>query len=151
MALALVTPVIKTLFTVASTSTTSTSPNFTIPIADSYTFYLVCTAATGTLDVVFQTSIDGGTTYCNVPWRFAQNGASTAVQFLNARSGVGFGNDVALVTGNGGTVADTTGAMSLQAVVDPRFMKAKYTITTGPYAFSVICMAWPRGSTLGVD
>lgn len=151
MALALVGSNFKTCATIASTSTTGTSPAFTIPIADSYTFYLVCTAATGTMDVVLQTSIDGGTTYVNVPWRFAQNGASTAVQFLNARSGVGFGNDVALVTGNGGTVADTGGGMSLQAVVDPRFMKFKFTIATGPYAFSVICASWPRGSTLGVD
>lgn len=141
-------PLIKSLVTVASTSTTATSPAFALPVADSYTFYLnVSTATAGTCDVVFQTSIDGGTTYVNIPWRFAQIATTTGCLVLNARSGLGSANDITAPTGAGTLIADTGGALSLQAVIDPRFMKIKYTIGTGPDAFILYVAAWPRGST----
>src|SRR6266704_5635912 len=141
-------PLAKSLVTVASTSTTATSAAFALPIADSYTFYLnVTTATAGTCDVVFQTSVDGGTTYVNIPWRFAQIATTTGSLALNVRSGLGSANDVTTPTGAGTLIADTGGALSLQAVIDPRFMKIKYTIATGPDAFILYMLAWPRGST----
>jgi len=145
-------PIKKTLVTVTSTSTTSTSANFTIPVADAYTFIMnVTTATAGTMDVVFQTSVDGGTTYVNIPWRFAQVATTTGALVLNVRSGIGNGYDVTTPTGNGTLIADTGGALSLSAVVDPLFMKVKYTIGTGPDAFTLYMIASPRGSQQGVD
>ena len=139
-------PARQLLLTVASTSTTATSANFAIPMALQYTFYLnVTTATAGTCDVVFQTSVDGGTTYVNVPWRFAQIATTTGCLVLNVRSGLGNGYDVTAPTGTGTLIADSGGALALSAIVDPRFMKIKYTIATGPDAFSLYCVAWPIG------
>lgn len=143
-------PFLKTLVTVASTSTTATSVNFTIPFADAYTFYMnVTTATAGTCDVVFQTSVDGGTTYVNIPWRFAQIATTTGSLALNVRTGTSASYDVTAATGTGTLIADTGGALNLQAVVDPQHMKIKYTIATGPDAFTLYCLAWPRGTITG--
>ena len=145
-------PLIQKTLTVASTGTTATSANFTIPVSDAYTFYLnVTTATAGTLDCVFQTSVDFGVTYVNVPWRFAQVTTTTGSSVMNVRSGVGPGVDVSTATGNGTQIAATGGALILQAVVDPRFMKFTYTIGTGPFAFTLYTAAWPKGSLIGVD
>ena len=151
MSVGLIKPVIQTLLTVTSTSTTATSANFAIPIADSYSFFLNATAATGTLDVVFQTSIDGGTTYVNVPWRFAAIATTTGCLVLNVRSGLGNGYDNTAPTGTATLIADTGGALALSACVDPAHMKVKYTIATGPDAFTLSVIAWPRGSSAGID
>lgn len=152
MALALKPPSITKLVTVASTSTTATSAAFAIPLADAYTFYLnVTTATAGTCDVVFQTSVDGGTTYVNIPWRFAQIATTTGCLALNVRSGIGDGYDNTAPTGTGTLIAATGGALALSAVVDPNFMKITYTIATGPDAFILYCAAWPRGTLRGID
>lgn len=153
MALSLVQSISKTLVTVASTAVTATSSNFTIPLADSYSFFLnVTTATAGTMDVVFQTSVDGGTTYVNIPWRFAQVATTTGSLCLNVESGQGSGLDpTATTTGNGTLIADTGGALALSAAINPLFMKVKYTIGTGPDAFTLYMIAWPRGSARGID
>jgi len=152
MSVALVKPLIQNLLTVASTSTTATSANFAIPIADSYSFYLnVTTASAGSCNVIFQTSIDGGTTYVNIPWQFAPIATTTGTFVLNTRSGLGNGFDTSLPTNNGALITDTLGAVALSACVDPAHMKIKYTITTGPYAFSVSMATWPRGSSANID
>jgi hypothetical protein len=145
-------PIAKQLVAVASTSTTATSPAFSIPYADNYTFYLNVTTATGgTCDVGFQTSVDGGTTYVNVPWRFAQIATTTGCLVLNVRAGVGPAGDATAATGTGTLIAANGGALALQAVVDPRYMKITYTIVTGPDAFTLYVIANPRGATIGVD
>jgi hypothetical protein len=145
-------PVIKSLVTVASTSTTATSAAFSIPVCDAYTFYLaVSTATAGTCDVVFQTSVDGGTTYVNIPWRFAQIATTTGTLVLSVRTGVGGSYEATTATGSGTLIADTGGALNLQAVIDPRFMKIKYTIATGPDAFILYMLGWERGSLSGSD
>lgn len=152
MAISINGPTPKTLLTVASTSTTATSAAFSIPLCDAYTFYMnVTTATAGTMDVVFQTSVDGGTTYVNVPWRFAQVATTTGCLVLNVRSGLGAANDVTAPTGTGTLIADTGGALALQACVDPRFMKVKYTIATGPDAFVLYVIGWPKGAQSGSD
>lgn len=146
MSRALIKPYFASVLTVASTSTTATSPAFSIPIAESYTFYMNVTTATGgTCDVVFQTSPDGGTTYLNIPWRFAQIATTTGSFALNVSSGVGESSyDVTAATGTGILVADTGGALNLQAVIDPTKIKVKYTIATGPDAFTLYVGCWPR-------
>ena len=147
MALNLTLPNFKKVLSVASTSSTATSSVFTIPLADRYTFYLnVTTATAGTLDTVFQTSVDGGTTFVNVPWRFAQAATTTGVFVLNVRSGLGNGYDNTAPTGTGVLVAATGGALALSAIVNPAQMKFTYTIGTGPYAFDLYCAAWPLGT-----
>lgn len=159
MALALVTPVKKRLLTVASTSTTATSAVFTLPLADAYTFYMnVTTATAGTMDTVFLTSIDGGTTFVNVPWRFAQVATTTGCFVLNIRSGVGqgtmdttAGTAASATVGNGALVTATGGQLCMQAVVDTSNMKFTYTIGTGPYVFTLDVLAWPRGAMFGID
>jgi len=45
---------------------------------------------------------------------------------------------------------DTGGALALQAVVDPRFMKFKYTLS-GTTAFNLYVIANQRGSLSGSD
>lgn len=142
-------PIIQNVLNVASTSTTATSAFFSIPKADSYTFYLnVTTATAGTLDVVFQTSVDGGTTYVNIPWRFAQATTTTGTLQLVVKSGLGQ-SEPAGATGTGTLVAATGGGLNLPAVVDPRFMKITYTIGTGPYVFALYVAAQPKGSSPG--
>ena len=145
MAQRLAPPNIKSLLTVASTTVTATSSAFTIPIADSYTFYMNVSTAQTTCDTVFLTSVDGGTTYVNVPWRFAQVTTTTGCFVLNVVSGQGPGNDVTAPTGTGTLIADTGGALNLRAVVDPNFMKFKYTLS-GTTAFTLYCASWPRGT-----
>src|SRR6266850_1866050 len=116
------------------------SAGFTIPLADSYTWYMSVTTAQTTNDTVFQTSVDGGTTYVNVPWRFAQVTTTTGTFVLNTRCGLGPANDVTAPTGTGTLIADTGGALALQAIVDPRFMKFKYTLS-GTTAFTLYVIA----------
>jgi hypothetical protein len=147
MALNITPPYFKKVLSVASTSTTATSAAFSIPLADRYTFYLNATTTTaGTMDTVFQTSVDGGTTYVNVPWRFAQVATTPGVLVLNVRVGLGNSYDVTAPTGTGVLVAATGGALALSAIIDPGHMKLTYTIGTGPYVFDLYCAAWPLGT-----
>ena len=154
MAISINGPIVKTLATVAVTTTTATSTaTFTIPIADSYTFFMDVSVAQTTNATVFLTSVDKGTTWEPVPWKFAGVTTTTGTFVLNVRSGLGPANDVSLVTGNGGLVAkDGTGttALALQAVVDPNFMRFAYT-SSGSASFVLYVAAWPRGATSGVD
>lgn len=152
MALNLSKPLFTKLLTVASTSTTATSPVFTLPLADAYTFYMnVTTATAGTMDVVFQTSVDGGTTFVNIPWRFAQVATTTGCFVLNVRSGVGSNYDVTAATGTATLIAATGGALNLQAIVDPSNMKVTYTIATGPDAFTLYVGCFTRAGGTGSE
>src|SRR5437870_3066706 len=73
--------------TVAATPTTATSAAFDVGLADAYSFVANVTTATGTtptLDIVFLTSVDGGTTYVNMPLRSTQITGAGAVWFTIA-------------------------------------------------------------------
>lgn len=64
-----------TLKSSAAHATTYTSSAINLPAADAYSFVVSVTAASGTsptLDVVFQNTPDGGTTWVNMPLRTAQ-------------------------------------------------------------------------------
>ncbi len=153
MALLLKNPIIQSCFTLANTSTSGTSTAFSIPLADSYTFYLQVATAQTSCATAFLTSIDGGTTYVGVPWKFAGVATVTGTFVLNVASGLGPGIDASLPTGNGAFV-DATGtgttALALRAVVDPRYMKIAYTLS-GNSSWTLYCAAWPRGTTFGID
>jgi len=142
-------PISKKVFSIAAAQTTGSSTAFSIPFADSYTFYLnVTSAGQTTCDTVFLTSVDGGTTYVNVPWRFAQVTTTTGCFVLNVNTGVGSaaGPTGTLTTGEGTLIAGTGGVLSLGAIVDPRYMKLGMTVSgTAPVA-DLYVVAWPLGT-----
>jgi hypothetical protein len=141
-------PVVKLLTAIAAAQATGASAAFSLPFADAYTFYLNVTAAGQTsMDTVFQTSVDGGTTYVNVPWRFAQVTTTTGCFVLNVGVGPGPNSPTGtLTTGEGTLIAGTGGVLSLQAIVDPRFMKLGMTVTGTAPISNLYVVAWPRGS-----
>lgn len=109
----------------AAYTTTTTSAALSLPIADCYMLYIATSAASGTsptLDIVIQSSIDGGTTYINLPLRFTQV-TTTATEMLIFKNGLG-GNEVALAN----LVADTGGQLAKNCLFDPNFMKVKVTV-----------------------
>lgn len=127
-------PVLKpALVSVAAAPATSTTAAFALGLADTYSLYFTIATATGTsptIDVVLQTSIDGGTTYVDLPLRYTQKtAAGTAV--LVFKCGLG-NNEVAIEN----AVADTGGTLAKNCVFDWRFMKAKYTIAGTNPAFT---------------
>ena len=134
------------LVTVATATATATSAAFSIPVAaDTWCFYLNVTAASGTtetLDIVFQTSVDGGTTYVNIPWRFSQVTTSTTSKVLTVRQGFSIGQ-----VGWESITAGTGGTLKKPCVVDPEHMKITYTIagTNPSYDFKLYVITLPLG------
>lgn len=141
-------PIASKPISIATSATTGSSAAFKLPIADAYTFYLnVTTAGQTSADVVFLTSVDGGTTYVNVPWRFAQVTTATGCFVLNVHTGAGRTSATGTITsGEGANTAATGGALNLQAIVDPRFMKIGYTITGTAPGADLYVLAWPPGA-----
>jgi hypothetical protein len=138
-------PIIKALQTSAAQTSTTQTTKFTIPLADTYTFYVNATAVTGTsptLDICWQTSTDGGTTWVNVPWRHTQITAA-GVTFLTVRLGIGVGE-----VGAEGAVALTGGTLVKPATVDPNNCRLSYTIggTSPSFTFTYTLFAMPPGS-----
>ena len=124
---------------------TGNSTAFALKLADAYTFVVNVTAASGTsptLDIVYQTSVDGGTTYVNIPWRHTQITAA-GVTFLTVRLGLGIGE-----VGAEGAVASTGGTLVKPFVPDTNFMRLAYTVgaTTPSFTFSVTAFFLPKGS-----
>lgn len=142
-------PISKLIVAIAAAQATGASTAFTIPFADSYTFYLnVTTAGQTSMDTVFQTSVDGGTTYVNVPWRFAQVTTTTGCFVLNVNTGVASaaGPTGTLTTGEGTLIAGTGGVLSLGAIVDPRFMKLSMTVSGTAPISNLYVVTWPLGT-----
>jgi hypothetical protein len=139
----------KNLLSIAAAQATGSSANFTIPFADAYTFYLnVTTAGQTSMDTVFQTSVDGGTTYVNVPWRFAQVTTVTGTYVLDVAAGIApaAGPTGTLTTGEGTLIAGTGGVLSLGAIVDPTHMKLGMTVSGTAPISTLYVIAWPRGT-----
>lgn len=133
--------VIKTLLTVASTSTTSTG-TFSLPVLDTYAILMNVTTATGgTMDVVFETSFDNGTTYVRLPLRYTQVATTTGPFWITFKNGLGQ-NEIAVESG---LVAATGGSLAKNCIFNPDFMRVTYTIATGPDAFTLILF----GKSLG--
>lgn len=133
------------LVTVAAAAVTATSSAFAIPaVADCYTFYLNVTAVgvttSPTLDIVFLTSVDGGTTYVNVPWRFSQVTTAAVTKVLTVRNGFAIGQ-----VGWESITAPTGGTLKKPCVVDPEHMKIKYTIggSNPSYDFTLYVISLP--------
>lgn len=129
---------------VTSTLTTATTSNIALPVADCYTALINVTAVANTsptIDIVFQASIDGGTTYVNLPLRSAQLTA-TGCYVMSFRRGLAIGE----VGFNNAATADTGGTVNKDCTFDPRYVKIKYTLggTGGGHAFSINIFAEPR-------
>ena len=143
---------IKNLFSIAGSQATGSSPAFALPFCDAYTFYLnVTTAGQTTMDTVFQTSVDKGTTYVNVPWRFAQVTTTTGCFVLNVHAGIGAaaGPTGTLTTGEGTLIAGSGGVLSLGAIVDPQFMKFGMTISgTAPISNLYVACWQAKGNVV---
>lgn len=138
-------PMVKTLIASNTVTATGASSAFSIGMADCYTFLLNTTAASGTtptFDAVYQTSIDGGTTYVNIPWRHTQI-TTTGLNYLTVRCGLGVGE-----VANEGAAAATGGTLAKAVVVDVLHMKLAYTLTatTPSFTFSLTLIAMPCGS-----
>lgn len=130
------------LVSVSAAAATSTSSAFNMGIADTYSLCLNITAASGTtptLDVVLQTSLDGGTTYVDLPLRYTQKSA-TGAAWLVFKCGLG-NNEVALEQ----AAADTGGTLAKNCVFDWRYMKVKYTIggTNPSFTFTLNLLGTP--------
>jgi len=139
-------PIIKTLIASNTVTATGASAAFSIGLADTYTFILNVSAASGTtptFDAVYQTSLDGGTTYVNIPWRHTQITAA-GTNFLTVRLGLGIGE-----VGAESAVAATGGTLAKPAVVDVAHMKLAYTITatTPSFTFSLTMFAIGNGAS----
>jgi len=139
-------PIIKTIIASNTVTATGASAAFSIGLADAYTFILNVSAASGTtptFDAVYQTSLDGGTTYVNIPWRHTQITAA-GTNFLTVRLGLGIGE-----VGAESAVAATGGTLAKPAVVDVAHMKLAYTITatTPSFTFSLTMFAIGNGAS----
>ena len=132
---------------VSAAAATATSANISVGKADEYSILINVTTVTGTsptMDVVFQTSIDKGTTYANMPFRSAQITAA-GVHWFTLRRGLGWGE----AAFNQAGVADTGGALAKNTVFDPNYVKFKYTIggTNPAFTFSVTFFSNPLSNT----
>lgn len=118
--------------------------DFNASNAFSYTVQVNCSAVTGTtptLDVCLATSVDGGTTYVNLPLRFTQFTAA-AVRDLIFRNGLGE-NEIALEQ----VVAATGGTLAKNCNFDPAYMRLVCTIggTNPSFTFAAYLFAMPLG------
>jgi len=125
---------------VASTTYTSTTSSalLTLPVADSYTFILDVTAASGTsptLDVAIQITPDAGTTMYSV-LRFAQ-ATGTGAQRVTVQPIQGRGE-----AGSQASLADTGGAAKDNQTLTQN-IKVKFT--TGGTSPSFTAVVWVIG------
>lgn len=107
--------VCKTLVASAARTSTFTSSAIDLPAAEAYTFLVSVTAASGTtptLDVVFQNTPDGGTTWVNMPLRTAQL-TTTSANYLQIAPG-----NVAIADSN--ATAATGGILSKNFIPSPK-------------------------------
>lgn len=147
MAQGLLIPRFVTAVASAAYTTTTTTANFSLPgIADSYMIIINNTTVTGTsptMDAVLQTSVDGGTTYVNLPIRSTQMTAA-GESVMGFRLGLG-PSDAAFES----PAAATGGTLAKNCIFDPTHMKIKFTVagtnpsfTTVVYAAAVPLGTW---------
>jgi hypothetical protein len=151
---------VKILASAATVTATGNSTAFTLPLADTYAIWLNITAASGTtptLDVVLQTSPDGGTTWLNLPIRFAQL-TTTGQSLVRFQPTMGLGEIAtsAAVAGTGGALAQNTPFIgfeyqgSLGAAAQTATMRFGFTATgtTPSFTYTAYCIMAGRGNTL---
>ena len=135
-----ITPSAKTLYSATIAATTNTG-TLTLQVADVYTFAVVCGTVTGTsptLDVVFQNSPDGGTTWVNMPLRTAQLTATAAANYFTIPQGRGTN-----MLADSSAVAATGGILSENFVMSNKF---RFLLTVGGTnpSFPVSIYQWTK-------
>lgn len=136
-----------TLIAATAVTATATSAAFSLKgIGDTYHIINKVTYTSGTtatLDMVLQTSVDGGTTYINLPIRSTQITTASGQIHWVFKMGLG-GNEAALES----PAADTGGTLAKNCIFDPNFMKIKYTTSgTNPtYSVTTYGAQTPAGS-----
>lgn len=148
---------VKVLVNAGVVTTTSNSPAFALPLADSYAIFINVTALASTsIDFVLQTSPDGGTTWLNLPLRFAQFTA-TGQGYVRFQPTLGLGESA-----TAGTVAATGGALAQNTPfigsVNTSVLGASQAIPTmrlgltvvgaGSNTYTAYCIMASRGNTL---
>lgn len=127
-------------------TTTSNSAVFTLPLADTYTFTVITSSVSGTsptLDIVYQWSYDGGTTFVNLPWRHTQITAAANL-VMTVRLGLGVGE-----VASEQAAAATGGTLAKPAVPgDLTQMRLGYTLggTSPSFVLLVLGSYLPAGS-----
>lgn len=150
----------KVLLTQSALAATANSTAFTLPLADSYAVFINVTAASGTtptLDIVLQTSPDGGTTWLNLPLRFAQLTA-TGQAYIRFQPTLGLGESATsgTVAATGGALAQNTpfiGGVSTTVLGNSAqiaTMRFGYTVsgTTPSFTFTAYAIMAGRGNTV---
>lgn len=110
----------------ATYTTTVTSAALALPMGDCYALAMVSSTGSGTtptLDIVIQSSFDGGTSYVNLPLRFTQVTGTAASEVIYFKNGLG-GNEIALAS----LVAATGGQLAKNCLFDPNFLKVVVTV-----------------------
>lgn len=139
-------PTIQRVINSLTITTTSNSAVFNMPLADSYTFTVVTSSVTGTsptLDIVYQWSYDGGTTFVNLPWRHTQLTAATTL-VMSVRLGLGVGE-----VASEQAAASTGGTLAKPACPgDLTQMRLSYTLggTNPSFVLLVLLTALPAGA-----
>lgn len=140
-------PAFDTLVNSVAVTATGVSSTFALKMADTYTFYVVASSVTGTsptLDIVYQSSYDNGTTFVNLPWRHTQLTAA-ATLVMTVRLGLGVG-EVATEQ----AAAATGGTLAKPAVPpDVRKMRLSYTAGgTSPSFTLLVLVAYGQAGSL---
>jgi len=139
-------PIIQTVINSIAVTATGNSAVFNLPVADSYTFYTVASSVTGTsptLDIVYQSSYDGGTTFVNLPWRHTQlTAAATLVMTVRLGLGVGEVASEQAAAATGGTLA--------KPAVPPSLGKMRLGYTAGgtspSFTLLILAVFLPAGA-----
>lgn len=151
---------VKVLVSASTVTATANSAAFALPLADSYALFLNVTAASGTtptLDVVLQTSPDGGTTWLNLPLR-SQQFTTTGQGYIRFQPTLGLGESATAgtVAATGGALAQNTpfiGAVNTtvlgasQQIPTVRFLLT-ISGTTPSFTYTAYCIFASRGNTL---
>lgn len=139
-----------TLVASSAKSSSSNSGNLkdtttSIPTCQAISFILDVTASSSptTLDVIIETSIDGGTTWY-AAWAFSQVGAvSTAQQILSVRdTGIGITE-----VGAGGSIVEGNNQLKANVVVT-KDLRVKWIVSGTSYTFAVHAIYQPLGTQL---
>lgn len=126
----------KVLVASAAVAATANSGAITLPVADEWTFVVSVTTVTGTtptMDIVFQNTPDGGTTWVNMPLRTSQITAARAEYFTLPQNRTSIADS--------SVTAATGGILSENYVLSSK-IRILYTIGGTNPSFTFAIYAW---------
>lgn len=145
MSASLLRPQGRTLYASATKAATFTGATIEVPLAESYTFILDVTAASGTtetLDVAIQVTVDGGTTWYTAA-RFAQVTTAAVIRRLQIQSVMGRGE-----AGSEAAIANTGGALASNTAITKKIRHVATIGGTNPsYTYVIYMIAVTKGNS----